>query len=128
MVLSWVTTKVSFLGPAPQPHMKDIYHNADVYVNSSFMEAFTLSVLEAMVSGVPVIASAVGGTQEIVAHEETGLLFQPGDAGGLAGEIIRLLGDEELRLRLRKRAILAVQGRYSWDTLTQEPWRQYQAL
>ena len=92
------------------------------------MDAFTLSVLEAMASGVPVIASAVGGTQEIVAHEETGLLFQPGDAGSLAGEIIRLLGDEELRLRLRKRAILAVQGRYSWDTLTQEPWRQYQAL
>jgi len=44
------------------------------------MEAFTLSVLEAMASGVPMIASVVSGTQEIIAHEETGLLFQSGDA------------------------------------------------
>ena len=71
MVLSWVAIKVSFLGPASHTHLQDVYRNADIYVNSSLKEAFTLSVLEAMASGVPVIASAVGGTQEIVAHEET---------------------------------------------------------
>jgi len=95
--------KISFLGPIPHPHLQEVYHKADVYVNFSFMEAFTLSVLEVMASGVPMIASAVGGTQEIVTHEEPGLLFQPGYAGSLAEEIIRLLGDEELWLCLRKR-------------------------
>jgi len=75
-----------------------------------------------------VIASAVGGIPEIVKHEETGLLFPPGDPQSLAEAIIRLLEDEELRLRLRKNAILAIEGKYTWDSLTRKLWQQYQAL
>lgn len=120
--------KVSFLGAVQYAHIQNVYHNADIYINSSFMEAFTLPILEAMASGLPVIASDVGGNPEIVRHEETGLLFQPGDSQGLADAIIRLLEDEELRRALRTRAIQEIEGKYSWDALAEEMWRQYQSL
>ena len=120
--------RVSFLGGVPYTQIQDVYHNADIYIHPSFWEAFTLPILEAMASGLPVIASAVGGTPEIIRHGETGLLFQPGDPQGLAEAIIRLLEDEELRQRLRARALLELEGKFSWDTLAEELWRQYQSL
>lgn len=58
-----------------------------------------MSVLEAMASGVPVVASAVGGIPELVVDEETGLLVEPGDPQALAAAIARLINDAELRQR-----------------------------
>lgn len=131
-LLNWLPAdemqKVSFLGLVPYTHIQDIYHDASIYIHPSFWEAFTLPILEAMASGLPVIASAVGGTPEIIRHGETGLLFQPGDPKSLAEAIIRLLEDEELRQRLRARALLELKGKFSWDTLAEELWRQYQSL
>ena len=56
-----------------------------------------MSVLEAMASGVPVVASAVGGIPELVLDGETGLLVEPEDSQALAGAIARMLDDGELR-------------------------------
>lgn len=58
-----------------------------------------MSVLEAMASGVPVVASDVGGIPELVVNEETGLLVEPGDSEALAGAITRLIEDGDLRRR-----------------------------
>jgi glycosyltransferase involved in cell wall biosynthesis len=120
--------KVSFLGPVPYTRIQDIYHNAGIYINSSLAESFTLPILEAMASGLPVIASEVGGTSEVVRNEETGLLLQPGDPESLAKAIIRLFEDEKLCQRLRVNAMQEIKGKFSWETLTEELWRQYQSL
>lgn len=120
--------KVSFLGGVPHTHIQDLYHSASIYIHPSLWEAFTLPILEAMASGLPVIASEVGGTPEIIRHEETGLLFQPGNTKSLAEAIIRLLEDEELRQALRTRAMQTIEGKYTWDILTEELWRLYQSL
>jgi glycosyltransferase involved in cell wall biosynthesis len=63
-------------------------------------EGMPTSLLEAMRAGVPVVASHVGGVGEIVRHEHTGLLVEPGDAPGLAEALGRLLDDVEERTRL----------------------------
>jgi glycosyltransferase involved in cell wall biosynthesis len=57
-------------------------------------------ILEALASRLPVIASAISGIPEVVHHERTGLLVQPGDVPALAAAIERLLEDPNLRGRL----------------------------
>lgn len=84
-------------------------------VPSVWAEAFGLAALEPMARGVPVIASRVGGLPEVVVDGETGLLVSPGDESALAGAIRRLLGDEEERREMGRRARERVEEHFSWE-------------
>jgi len=90
-----------------------LYAAADVFVLPSVSEGLSNSLLEAMASGLPVVASAVGGTAQTLAHDQTGLLFEKDDGPGAAGQIERILNDNELRTRLGAAARLEVERRYS---------------
>jgi glycosyltransferase involved in cell wall biosynthesis len=68
----------------------------DVLVLSSDWEGMPNAVLEAMGAGLPVVATAVGGTPEVVVEGETGLLVPPGDVSALAAALERLIRDPEL--------------------------------
>ena len=76
-------------------------------------EAFGLTALEAMAFGRPVIASRIGGLQELIADEESGLLVEPGNASALSDAISRLLGDDELRIQLGRGAQLRSRDFYA---------------
>ncbi|AHG90026.1 glycosyl transferase group 1 [Gemmatirosa kalamazoonensis] len=75
----------------------DLLAAADVYAMPSLREALPMSLLEAMMSGTPVIASQVGGIPEVVTDGVDGLLVPPGDVSALAAAVRRLLGDRDLR-------------------------------
>jgi glycosyltransferase involved in cell wall biosynthesis len=98
-------------------HSKDVdgwLRRADVLVRPSFTEGLPLTVLEAMASGVCVIASDIPGNTDLVRHGETGLLFPVGDACSLAARLRRVLSDQDERRRLAERGWRAAQA-FSWD-------------
>lgn len=71
-----------------------------IVVPSECYENCPMSVLEAMAYGKPVVASRIGGIPELVVDGETGVLFEPGDAGELRTHISRLMSDAPLRARM----------------------------
>ncbi|MDB4695103.1 glycosyltransferase [bacterium] len=79
--------------------MPRLYAAMDVYLQSSDNEGLSLSLLQAMIAGRPVIATDVGGTREVVS-EETGVLIRPGSAEVLAHAVVGLLNDSEKTQRL----------------------------
>ncbi|WP_369135647.1 glycosyltransferase family 4 protein [Modestobacter sp. I12A-02662] len=88
----------------------------DVLVLPSAYEEMGSVLVEAMVAGLPVVASDVGGIPEVVRDGETGLLVPPGDVAALAGALDRLVADPELRSRLAAGA-RALSRDYSWASL-----------
>lgn len=77
--------------------MADYYRAADVYAHPAKAENLPLGVIEAMASGVPVVASEVGGVPEAVVHESTGLLVPPRDIAAMSAALDALLTDEAMR-------------------------------
>lgn len=72
----------------------------DLFVMASHWEGLPLVVLEAMATGLPVVATAVGGTPEVVVEDVTGLLVPPHDPDALTNAVLRLLRDPGLRQRM----------------------------
>ena len=88
---------------------KTVLRHADIFVLPTFSEGLPLSILEAGLYGLPVVASNVDGIPEAMLDEESGLLVDPGDSAGLAGAIERLIVNTALRkkfgMALRKRVV-----------------------
>jgi glycosyltransferase involved in cell wall biosynthesis len=78
----------------------ELLARADVFVLSSRSEGAPMSILEAMAAGLPVVATRVGGVDELVADGDTGMLVPPGDAAALSAALGLLIADPALRRRL----------------------------
>ncbi|MDP8962201.1 MAG: glycosyltransferase, partial [Actinomycetota bacterium] len=84
----------------------DVHHflaQSDIFVLPSRSEGFPLAIVEAMLAGLPVVASRVGGVPEAVRNGETGLLVPKDDPDRLATALQRLIDDPELRLGMGRR-------------------------
>jgi glycosyltransferase involved in cell wall biosynthesis len=103
-----IRQRVGFLGQISD--LPTLYRDLDLLALSSLSEATSISILEGMATGVPVVATAVGGTPELLAHGETGALVQLGDVRSFASALVRLANTPAERTRLgragRKRALM----------------------
>jgi glycosyltransferase involved in cell wall biosynthesis len=90
----------TFLGGSPYSEMPKVMAAADVFVLPSISEGLGLVILEALATGVPVVASRVGGIPDVLIHEYNGLLVKPKDPDVLAEAIMRILSDDKLKKRL----------------------------
>ena len=92
-------SRVRFLGA--RTDVGDVLRASDVLVLASSMEGMPLSILEAHACGTPVVAYPTAGVPEIVRHDETGLLVEPGDISQLAEAISRVVATSDLQAMLR---------------------------
>lgn len=86
---------------------------AQAFVLASSQEGFSLATIEAMLAGVPVVATRSGGPQEIIDHDVSGLLVPPQDPEALANAIARLAGDASLAQALAQAAWHSARRRFS---------------
>ncbi|HEY4281747.1 MAG TPA: glycosyltransferase family 4 protein [Chthoniobacterales bacterium] len=87
---------VSMLAFLPVDEVIKVFRNASVVaIPSIWEEPFGQVAIEAMMNGLPVVASNGGGLKDIIAHEQTGLLVPPGDANALATALLRILSDPQ---------------------------------
>jgi len=118
---------IDFAGAVPHHEIGRFYDAADIFINASSLDNMPVSILEAFASGTPVVTTAPEGMSYLVEHERTGLLSEPGDAGALAANVMRLLKNPELALRLALNAREEVQ-RYSWDAVRKQWLEIYRSL
>jgi len=108
-----ITDVVTFTGECDS--MPERYHALDVVLCTSWHEGTPLAVLEAMASGLPVVATDIGGNPELVAAGLTGWLTPPGDELAMAERTVSLLADEAMRARFGAAARSRVVKQFSAD-------------
>ncbi|MCD4654026.1 glycosyltransferase family 4 protein [bacterium] len=102
-------------------NLPDLYRSMDIVVCPSIWpEPFGLIVLEAMASGLPVVASRIGGMQYTVVDGETGFLFSPGNSEELASRLLCLINDEKLRLQMGESGQERVSSHFTWDRVVKD--------
>ena len=114
--------QVTFPGPSRTP--QDWYAACDAFVFPSRYEAFSLVTLEAAASGLPIIAHAINGTEELVRDDENGWLV-PAGAGAIR-EKIELLRDDPARRARMSAASVASSRRYNWDRIADEQFKVFE--
>lgn len=108
-----LSTRVRFLGY--RSDVESILHAADLCVVPSRNEGLSLAAMEAMATGLPVVATRVGGLPEVVVDGETGVLVEPDNPPALASAVIRVLADPTLRTGLAAAALSSARA-YDIDT------------
>jgi glycosyltransferase involved in cell wall biosynthesis len=105
---------VRFVGPVPPEQMATWLRASDLYVSNSFSDGASLSLLEAMSCGLPVVVSDVPALLEWVTDGVNGLVVPRGDSAALARAMVRLVEDDAARGRMgRENRAIAVQ-RADW--------------
>lgn len=106
---------ISFLGNLDRETvLPRLYASADAFLFSSLTETLGLVVLEAMASGLPVIATPAGGVADHLRHGENGLAVPPHDVAALADAIVRIVQDRSLAAALGKGARATAEA-LSWE-------------
>jgi L-malate glycosyltransferase len=101
------------LGPVSHETMPELYRSVDVLLMPTVREGMSLAVLEAMASGLPVVASDCSSLPELVHHGKGGFLCPLGDVNAFAHALDTLAGDVELRFAMGEYNRAVVEGKFS---------------
>jgi glycosyltransferase involved in cell wall biosynthesis len=101
---------------------------ADVFLSTSSYEGFGIALVEAMASGLPVVSTRVGGTADVVAHGETGLLVDSSDARPLTDAVLELTDDPDRRARFGANGRRRAAERFGSERFVAEVAQLYERL
>jgi len=122
-----ITRSCTFLPFLNQRDLPQFYSRATITVVPSIMEAFGQTVVESLSCGTPVIATRVGGLPEIVT-EAVGSLVPVNDSTALANSILKLLRNEELRIRMGVSGRMLVEKSFTWESTAKKIKQEYLEL
>jgi len=109
---------VAFMGSLPREAIRELYAAHDILIFPSVWdEPFSITMLEAMASGLGLVTTLTGGTEEILRDEVNALTFPKEDASACARQILRLVLDAELLERIRLAARRSVESECSLDAM-----------
>jgi glycosyltransferase involved in cell wall biosynthesis len=123
-----VARRVHLYGSVVRDKLPALLRSADVVACNPWRETSGSVALEAMACGVPVVASAVGASLDIVVHDVTGRLVPPRDPAKMAYAINVLLHDGFLRKSLGAAGRDRARARYSWDRIAVDMLRIYERV
>jgi sugar transferase (PEP-CTERM/EpsH1 system associated) len=103
--------------PGARNDIADVIRGFSIFVLPSLSEATPVVILEAMASGLPIVATRVGGVPDLVVENETGLLVAPSDPGALADAIATYVLDGEMRRRHGIAGRARIEAAYSIDAM-----------
>ncbi len=121
-----IADRVRFLGE--RRDIPDLLAASDVVVLPSLAEGLPLALLEAMAAGIPVVASAIGGVDELVVAGETGLLVPVGDVDALAAAIRRVVADRPYARALAENARRRIDAHFSAEAMRRRVERIYEEV
>jgi glycosyltransferase involved in cell wall biosynthesis len=117
-----IEEQVRFLGS--RRDVPEILAGLDIFCLPSYSEGFSLALTEAAATGLPAVATDVGGNSEIVEHGVTGLLTPSNDVQAFRDGLAHLINDEDLRVRMGRRSLDWARERASLESMN----RRYMAL
>ena len=113
-----VSDRVKFLGFLPYQDIPKYFSVCDIFIRPSRSEGFGNSFIEAMASGLPVIATPVGGIPDFIDDKETGVFCSPDSPQSIVRAVSTLLGNEALRKAIIENAHKRANERYGWGQIT----------
>ncbi|MDF1582284.1 MAG: TIGR03088 family PEP-CTERM/XrtA system glycosyltransferase [Methyloprofundus sp.] len=114
--------------PGEREDIADIMRSLDIFVLPSQAEGISNTILEAMATGLPVIATAVGGNSELVMPSETGLLVPPSDPEAMSEAMLSLLIDKDKRQKLSENSYQRVLDHFSIQAMVTKYTEVYDSL
>ncbi|MFQ5456383.1 MAG: glycosyltransferase family 4 protein [Nitrospirota bacterium] len=112
---SGLSSYVLFLDSILYNQVPPYYNLADVFLLSSISEGRPNVIQEAMACGVPVIATRLSGTEELVEDGKTGFLVEVGDEKGMATAIKKILEDRDLRQKMSEQCRIKMENDWTWE-------------
>jgi len=120
--------QIVFLGYVTRSRLIQTYQNATVHVVPSHYEGLPTVLLEAMSCGLPVVATNVGGNNEVISSGKNGFLVPPKSPEVLAKIVLSLLDDDILREKIGNAARKTIEKCYTWDTIADNILRCYENM
>ncbi len=117
-----------FLGSVPNTAMPDIYRAADISVLPSFLEATSITGLESMATGLPLVGTRVGGIPALIDDRTTGRLVEPGNPVALAEAIRHLCDHPRERAAMGAAARQKVLDEFAWSVIATQTTLYYQRV
>jgi glycosyltransferase involved in cell wall biosynthesis len=123
-----VEKQIVFLGYVKRDKLIQTYQNATVHVVPSHYEGLPNVLLEAMSCGLPVVATEVSGNKEVISNGVNGFLVPPKSPKAMSEAVIKLLGDDKLRVKIGEAARKTIEKSYTWNRIADNVIECYESM